>query len=120
MGWRTDAEGWILLQPRAKSMRRSPTLAERRLWQRLRRDQLGVRFRSQVAIASFLVDFYCPARGLVVEVDGAAHNDRGVADAQRDGMLKTLDLPVLRVRNDEVLEDLDAVLRTLARALARP
>jgi very-short-patch-repair endonuclease len=58
MPWRTDTEGWDLLRPRARSMRRHPTNAESKLWQRLRRNQLGVRFRSQVAIVQFMVDFY--------------------------------------------------------------
>ena len=48
MGWRTDSEGWKLLRPRAQQMRREPTTAEARLWERLRRDRLGVRFRRQV------------------------------------------------------------------------
>src|SRR5271155_3254222 len=87
MKWRTDVEGWALLQPRARSMRRSPTPAEKRLWQRLRRDRLGARFRSQVAIGTFIVDFYCAARRLVVEVDGPVHDGRTDADAERDHVL---------------------------------
>ena len=114
----SDAEGWALLRPRARSMRRTPTLAEKRLWQRLRRDRLGVRFRSQVVIGSFIVDFYCPARRLVVEVDGAVHDARAEADAERDHTLAALHLRVLRVRNRDVMEDVDAVVRAIADALA--
>jgi len=100
-------------------MRRSPTLAEKKLWQRLRRDQLGVRFRSQVAIGTFIVDFFCPTRRLIVEVDGSVHDARSEADAERDRMLTALNLRVVRVRNDDVLQDLDVVLRTIADALVR-
>ena len=117
MRWRADTEGWGLLQPRARSMRRSPTLAENKLWQRLRRDQLGVWFRSQVVVGRFIADFYCPARGLIVEVDGGVHDTRGEADCERDRMLGALNLRVLRVRNEDILEDLDAVVRVIAAAL---
>jgi len=117
MGWRTDPRGWMLLQPRAVSMRRSPTPAERLLWQRLRRKQLGVRFRAQVVIGQFIADFYCPRRALVVEVDGGVHDDRRDIDEQRDLALGDLGLRVLHVRNDDVLADLDAVVRRIAAAL---
>ena len=109
--------GWILLRPRARWMRRSPTQAERRLWQRLRRSQLGVRFRTQVVIGQFIVDFFCPARDLVVEVDGGVHEDRRDIDDERDGMLARLGVRVLHVRNEEVHEDLDAVASRIAAAL---
>jgi very-short-patch-repair endonuclease len=120
MAWRTDAEGWDLLGPRARSMRRQPTNAESKLWQRLRRNQLGVRFRTQVAVLRFIVDFYCPSRRLVVEVDGGAHDARSDADTERDRILEALRFRVLRVRNEDVLEDLEAVVQVIANALVRP
>jgi very-short-patch-repair endonuclease len=101
-------------------MRRERTNAESKLWHRLRRNQLEVRFRSQVAIAQFVVDFYCPSRRLVVEVDGGAHDARSDADAERDRILEALRLRVLRVRNEDVLEDLEAVVQIIANALLRP
>ena len=117
MGWRTDARRWILLQPRARSMRRSPTPAERLLWQRLRRSQLGVRFRRQAVIGQFIVDFYCRKRALVVEVDGGVHDDRCDIDEERDVVLGVVGLRVLHVRNEDVLADLDGVLRRIAAVL---
>jgi very-short-patch-repair endonuclease len=98
-------------------MRRCRTDAENALWQRLRREQLGVRFRSQVAIGRFIVDFYCPARRVVVEVDGSVHESQSDADRERDVMLTGL--CVLRVENNDVLGDLDAVIRVIASALER-
>jgi very-short-patch-repair endonuclease len=98
-------------------MRRSATQAERLLWQRLRRGQLGVRFRKQVAIGQFIADFFCPARDLVVEVDGGVHDDRRDIDEERDRMLGRLGVRVLHVRNEEVLHDLDGVVRRIAAAL---
>jgi very-short-patch-repair endonuclease len=101
-------------------MRREPTNAESKLWQRLRRNQLGVRFRSQVCIVRFIVDFYCPSRRLVVEVDGGAHDARSDADAERDRILEALRFRVLRVRNEDVLEDLEAIVQIIVNALVRP
>jgi len=117
MGWRTDARGWFLLRPRARWMRRSATQAERLLWQRLRRGQLGVRFRTQVPIGQFIADFFCPARDLVVEVDGGVHDDRRDIDEERDRLLARLGVRVLHIRNEEVLDDLDGVVRRIAAAL---
>jgi very-short-patch-repair endonuclease len=103
-------------------MRQQPTNAESKLWQRLRRNQLGVRFRTQVAVVRFIVDFYCPSRRLVVEVDGGAHDARSDADAdaERDRILEALHFRVLRIRNEDVLEDLEAVVQIIANALIRP
>jgi very-short-patch-repair endonuclease len=98
-------------------MRREATPAERLLWQRLRRGQLGVPFRKQVAMGQFIVDYFCPARDLVVEVDGGVHDDRRDIDEERDRMLGRLGLRVLHVRNEEVLHDLDGVVRRIAAAL---
>ncbi len=100
-------------------MRGSPTPAEKRLWQHLRRGQLGVRFRAQVVIGPFIVDFYCPAQSLVVEVDGGVHDRREDIDAQRDTMLGAMGLRVLRVRNEDVMGAIDGVLRVIAAAVRR-
>ena len=98
-------------------MRRGPTEAEDRLWQSLRRDSLGVRFRRQVVIDRFIADFYCAARGVVVEVDGAVHLVRRERDAERDRIFAAMGLRVVRVRNEEVLLDLDAVVSRIEAAL---
>ncbi len=59
---------------RARQLRREPTREEALLWERLRRNQLdGLHFRRQQIIDGFIVDFYCHAAGLVVEVDGPIH-----------------------------------------------
>jgi len=67
------------LELAAHGLRRNPTPAEKTLWQALRNRQLaGLKFRRQHPLGPFILDFCCPARMLVVEVDGAAH------DAQAD------------------------------------
>ena len=80
-------------------MRRTATPAEQMLWRRLRRDQLGVRFRRQAVIGRFIVDFYCPDRALAVELDGAVHDGREDEDAERKRMLGADGVRVLRVRD---------------------
>jgi very-short-patch-repair endonuclease len=98
-------------------MRSLPTVSERMLWARLRQDQLGVRFRAQFVIGRFIVDFFCPARALAVEVDGAGHAARADIDAHRDAFLDAWGVRVLRVSNEDVLRDLDEVLLRIRDAL---
>ncbi len=91
-------------------MRHTPTEPERRLWQLLRKSQLGgLKFRRQAVIGPYIVDFYCPRQKLVVEVDGESHVGRGHVDAARTGHLKRLGYQIMRVTNDDVLRDLEAV-----------
>ena len=95
---------------RARELRHDMTPAERILWQELRGNKLGVHFRRQQVIAGFIVDFYCHKAGLVVELDGSVHDKQVEEDAQRDKVLKEMGLRIVRIRNDEILKDLPAVL----------
>lgn len=58
---------------RRSTLRNAATPHEVKLWARLRRDQLGYRFRRQYGIGNYIVDFYCPTKKLVVEIDGSQH-----------------------------------------------
>ena len=105
---------------RAKQFRREMTPAERVLWQHLRANRLhGLHFRRQQAIDGFIADFYCHSAGLVVEVDGGAHDDQGLYDEERTGILSARGLRVLRVRNEDVLQDAASVLEQIAAACHR-
>ena len=106
------------LVPVARRLRRYATFPERLLWSRLRRQALGVPVRRQTPIGPFVVDFYVPAARLVVEVDGRSHAGRLADDARRDAALRAMGLRVLRVTNDEVLADVDAVASRIRAALA--
>ena len=117
MGWRARGATWAVLKPLARTMRGCATDAEKRLWLRLRRSQLGVGFRRQFVIDRFIADFYCSDRKLVVEVDGAVHLDRRHLDVQRDRVFAAMGLRVVRVSNREVLSDLDGVLQRIQAAL---
>ncbi len=99
-----------VLRSRAAGMRHTPTEPERRLWQLLRKSQLGgLKFRRQAVIGPYIVDFYCPRQKLVVEVDGESHVGRGDVDDARTGHLKRLGYRIMRVTNDDVLSDVDSV-----------
>jgi very-short-patch-repair endonuclease len=88
------------------------TAAEAHLWQYLRKDQLGVRFYRQKPILDYIVDFYCPKAHLVIEVDGDYHEsaEQSAKDAIRDDRLQKLGLTVVRVSNEQVLKQWQAVM----------
>ena len=94
----------------ARELRRRQTDAERLLWSRLRdRRLLGWKFRRQVPLERYIVDFYCHERRLVVELDGGQHLGC-VADIERDAWLKAQGLQVLRFWNHDVLVRTEGVL----------
>jgi len=98
-------------------MRREPTEPEKRLWRHLSNSQLGgFKFRRQAAIPPFIVDFFCPAKGLIVEVDGETHVSE--ADARRDALLLARGFPTIRFTNDDVMANMDGVLTVILRTLS--
>ena len=102
---------------RAKELRREMTAAEQILWGSLRTNRLdGYHFRRQQVIAGFIVDFYCHAAGLAVELDGPVHDRQADYDRDRDRVLGEHGVQVLRFRNEEVMENLEAVLMTIRAA----
>ena len=108
------------LVPFARKLRRNATNAERLLWRALNGRQLdGFRFRRQVPLLGFIVDFMCYEARLVIEVDGATHStDAELArDAARDEALIRAGNRILRFRNAEIYENLDGVIETIFRAL---
>jgi adenine-specific DNA-methyltransferase len=98
--------------PHARRLRQGSTDAERLLWWKLRNRQLGgFKFRRQVTIGSYVVDFLCVEAGLAVEADGGQHTvDR---DAKRSAYLEARGLRVLRFWNNEVLGNPEGVLETI-------
>jgi very-short-patch-repair endonuclease len=98
------------------SLRRQPTDAERLLWQRLRGEQLGVKFRRQHPHLDYVLDFVCLEQKLATEVDGSQHAGSG-SDERRDRDLQAGGFRVLRFWNNEVLARTDAVLEKIISAL---
>lgn len=105
---------------RAREMRAHPTAEEELLWPRLRRNGLGVHFRRQQIIDGFIVDFYCHAAGLVVEVDGPIHEQQASYDQERDAILAARGLRLLRVSNERVRTNLLGVLKDITAELRKP
>ncbi len=96
----------------ARRMRKELTEAERRLWHKLRAHRLGgLGFKRQMPIGDYIVDFACPSKRLVVEVDGSQHgfDDNVSADLVRAGILGEKGWLVLRFWNHEVMASIDAV-----------
>jgi very-short-patch-repair endonuclease len=87
----------------AREMRRAPTRAEARMWRWLRTQRLGYKFRRQVPIGPFIVDFYCAELKLVIELDGRHHAnlEMAVYDDARTTDLKLMGLRVFRIPNEE-------------------
>ena len=102
----------------ARRLRRELSLPEKLLWVRLRRAE--VRFRRQHPIGRYVLDFYCPAAKLAIEVDGAAHDfgDRPQRDEARTAWLRTEGIETLRIPAKDVLADPDALADALIRLCA--
>ena len=99
---------------RAKELRQNMTPAEALLWQELRTNKLaGWHFRRQQVIDGFIVDFYCHAASLIVEIDGGVHETQKEQDAERVAHLISRGFRILRVTNDEVNKDLQGVLQKI-------
>jgi very-short-patch-repair endonuclease len=109
-----------LTRQRARALRRTMTLPEVVLWQAIRRHKLGVHFRRQHPIGPWILDFYCDARALAVEIDGACHEDpeRIARDRRRTAWLERQGIVTLRIPARAVLGNLDGVLTGLAARLA--
>lgn len=101
----------------ARAMRREPTDAEPRLWQALKARQLeGSKFRRQVPLKGYIVDFVCFEARLIVEVDGSQHAD-SAADRVRDDAFAAGGFRTIRFWNDDVLRNIEGVCLEILIAL---
>jgi very-short-patch-repair endonuclease len=107
-----------MLKQNARRLRKQMTDAERALWYLLRRKQVdGHRFRKQVPIGKYIVDFACLSARLIIEVDGSQHAE-SAADAERDAWLQSQNFKVLRFWNNDVLMSAEGVFEVIQTALA--
>jgi len=118
-GWHTPPDLWEKLKPLAREHRHDPTPAEKLLWKALR-SQTVLSWRRQHPIGPFMVDFYCAAARLVIEVDGSIHVGQEEADAIRQEFIEAHGLRVIRFTNDEVIGDVGAVLDRIAAVIETP
>lgn len=118
-----DKQLYGILKENAKELRKFSTEAETILWNRLRDKQIeGNKFRRQHIIDSFIVDFVCLSKQLIIEVDGGYHNKPEIkeADEFRTSILEEIGYRILRFTNEEVIADTDAVVNKIEDALLLP
>ncbi len=87
------------------------------LWQKLKgRRLLGVKFRRQYSVDAYVIDFYCPELKLAIEIDGSSHDSAEARqyDKQRQKCIEECGIAFLRFRNDEVKNEIDAVVKRLS------
>ncbi|MBI4430010.1 MAG: DUF559 domain-containing protein [Ignavibacteriales bacterium] len=95
-----------------RMLRKSMPKSEIILWSNIRNRQIfGQKFRRQYSVDTFILDFYCPALKLAIEVDGDSHTESTRAfDAHRQKLVEKYGIRFLRFRNDDIRENLDGVL----------
>ncbi len=108
------------MRSRARELRKNQTLAEAWIWKNIRAHRLGgFQFKRQVPIGSYIVDFYCHQKRLVIELDGGQHNTAEAVqyDTRRTQYLNAKGLKVLRFWNNEVFQQKEVVLRQIWNSL---
>jgi len=102
----------------AGKLRKEPTPAERKLWAYLRGNKLNdVNFRRQHAFGNFIVDFVSVKKKLVIELDGSQHLEQEEYDVERTKYLELLGYKVIRFWNNDVMNDIEGVVRVIELAL---
>lgn len=104
------------LKDRRRELRKNQTEAEAKLWQYLRGRRFeGLKFNRQFSIGPYILDFYCPKLRLGIELDGSQHKDTEtkVLDKDRAKVLKASNVKILRFWNDEIMNNIEKVLKTI-------
>ncbi len=105
----------VVKTARARRLRRDATEVEKHLWHKLRNAQInGASFRRQHPAGNYILDFYCPALQLAIELDGGQHTETASQDRQRDEWLAQRGVTVLRFWNSDVTGNLSGVLEVIA------
>ena len=102
---------------RAIELRKESTPAERKLWSRIRSDQLGVTFRRQHAVGNYIPDFCSPKAKLIIELDGSQHLEQEEYDEERTKYLESLGYRVIRFWNSDVMNHIDGVILAIIHAM---
>ncbi len=106
------------LLERRKSLREFSTAEEEILWNELRNNKLGARFRRQHSIGGYILDFYCFKVRLIIELDGRSHDFQKEYDANRDKFFKELKYETLRIKNSEIKVNLKNVIAKIKNTLS--
>ena len=103
----------------AERLRRDMTATEKIIWDRVCKNQLGVRIRRQHPVWKFIADFYCHEIKLVIEIDGGIHllSENKEYDISRDIILKEFKIEILRFTNNEVINEPDLVIEKIRKTI---
>ena len=101
----------------AIQLRKKSTPAERKLWSRIRDDQLGVTFRRQHAVGNYIPDFCSPKAKFIIELDGSQHLEQEEYDEARTKYLESLGYKVIRFRNHDVTNKIEDVILAIVHAM---
>ena len=102
---------------RAGKLRKASTPAERKLWSRIRDDQLGVTFRRQHAVGNYIPDFCSPRAKLIIELDGSQHLEQQEYDEDSTKYLESLGYKVVRFWNNDIVNNIDSVVLAIVHEL---
>jgi very-short-patch-repair endonuclease len=107
---------------RRKDLRKRTTQSEDFLWQELRNNKLGFRFKRQYSIVNYVVDFYCAKYKLAIEIDGGIHQsvESHKYDIYRTRYLESLGIKEIRFNNEQVEKDIISVIKTINNKLPSP
>ena len=106
---------------RAKELRQEMTEEETILWYHLRTNKLGgFHFRRQQIIDGFIIDFYCHAADLILEIDGKIHERQMAYDEERSKVLSARRMRIMRIKNEDIHNDLEKVLSRILTACQNP
>lgn len=102
-----------------KLLRNSATPQEIILWSRLKNSQIGYKFRRQHSVGKYIVDFYCPEKKLIIELDGWQHKeeDQERYDKERSKFLESLGFKILRFWNNDINDNLNGVILKIEKFL---
>ena len=103
----------------AIQLRKELTPAERKLWSRIRNDQLGVTFRRQHAVGNYIPDFCSPKAKLVIELDGSQHVEQQEYDVERTKYLESQGFKVIRFWNNDVTNNIEEVILAIMNVLEK-
>ena len=103
----------------AEALRKNMTEAEKIIWERASKNQLGIRIRRQHPIWKFIADFYCHELKLIIEIDGGIHlrSENKEYDISRDISLNELGIEIIRFTNDQVINDTKRIIGEIKRTI---
>ncbi|MEK7627485.1 MAG: DUF559 domain-containing protein [Patescibacteria group bacterium] len=102
-----------------KQLRRNQTPQEIILWSKLRNNQIKYKWKRQVSIGSYIADFYCRQKLIVIEVDGSQHIDNKEYDKERDLYFLSIGIKTIRFWNNEINTNISGVIQKIESELAK-